>query len=377
MGDGDPQADIERRTAARHLLMQPLTCDEHDPAVFRLVRRHEAELGRWFTQRLGYRLHLDADTARLFKTGAVVERRPLRTATGRPLTQLEYTLLALTMAANAAGPSVVSLRDLVDEVRSAAAEADVALPGDATERRALVTALRWMIDHGLAAEMHEHVDAYAADDQADAVLRVRPDRVALLLVPSTAGSETGEELLQRAERRASTRQWMRIRLVEDPVLYRDDLTDDEWAELRRRLGEEERQLDEMFGLVLEARAEGVAMIDPTSMLADRRFPSTGTLGHAALLAIGSLLNGDDPTTHIPREAFTAVVSELAAAHSRRWSQDYVERPERLARDVTTLLCDVHLAEIDGDSLRLLPAAARFMPIEPASADTDAEQPTLW
>ena len=92
MNDGDPQADIERRIAARHLLMHPLTCDEHDSSAFRLIRRHEAELSRWFTQRLGYRLHLDADTARLFKSGAVIDRRPLRTATGRPLTQLEYTL---------------------------------------------------------------------------------------------------------------------------------------------------------------------------------------------------------------------------------------------------------------------------------------------
>ena len=285
MSGGDPQADIERRVAARHLLMHPLTCDEHDPSAFRLIRRHEAELSRWFTQRLGYRLHLDADTARLFKTGANITRRPLRTGTGRPLTQLEYTLLALALAANAAGPSVISLRDLVDEIRSAAAEAEIDLAGDATERRALVTALRWMIDHGLADEMHEHIDAYAADDEADAVLRVRPDRIALMLVPATAGSESADELLERAERRSATRQWMRVRLVEDPVLYRGDVTDAEWNELRRRLGEEERQLDEMFGLVLEARAEGVAMIDPTGVLADRRFPATGTLSHAALLLI--------------------------------------------------------------------------------------------
>jgi hypothetical protein len=46
--------------------------------------------------------------------------------------------------------------------------------------------------------------------------------------------------------------------VEDPVVYREDLTDGEWAELRRRLGEEERFLEEMFGLELEVRAEGVA-----------------------------------------------------------------------------------------------------------------------
>ena len=376
MSEGDPQADIERRVAARHLLMQPMTCEEHDPSTFRLIRRHEAELGRRFTQRLGYRLHLDADTARLYKSGAVIQRRPLRTATGRPLTQLEYTLLALALAANAAGPSVISLRDLVDEVRSAAVEADVTLPGDAMERRALVTAMRWMIDHGLAAELHEHIDAYATDDGADAVLRVRPDRIALLLVPTTAGADTADDLLRRAERRAATRQWMRVRLVEDPVLYREQVTDDEWSELRRRLGEEERQLDEMFGLVLEARAEGVAMIDPAGVLADRRFPSTGTLGHAALLVIERIVDEPSGSATSSYAEVTALIMELAAHHAKHWSQDYVERPDRLARDVTTLLCDVGLAELDDTSFRLLPAAARFKPVEPAAA-IEARQATFW
>jgi uncharacterized protein (TIGR02678 family) len=376
MSEGDPQADIERRVAARHLLMQPMTCEEHDPSTFRLIRRHEAELGRRFTQRLGYRLHLDADTARLFKSGAVIERRPLRTAAGRPLTQLEYTLLALALAANAAGPSVISLRDLVDEVRSAAAEADVTLPGDATERRALVTAMRWMIDHGLAAELHEHIDAYATDDGADAVLRVRPDRIALLLVPTTAGADTAEDLLGRAERRSATRQWMRVRLVEDPVLYREQVTDDEWTELRRRLGEEERQLDEMFGLVLEARAEGVAMIDPAGVLADRRFPSTGTLGHAALLVVERMVTEPSSTGAASYAEVTTLITELAAQHAKHWSQDYVERPDRLARAVTTLLCDVGLAVLDDTSFRLLPAAARFMPVEPV-AETEDRQATFW
>jgi uncharacterized protein (TIGR02678 family) len=372
MNDGDPQVDIERRVAARHLLMHPLTCDEHDPSAFRLIRRHEAELSRWFTQRLGYRLHLDADTARLFKTGANISRRPLHTGTGRSLTQLEYTILALALAANAAGPSVISLRDLVDEIRSAAAEAGIDLAGDATERRALVTALRWMIDHGLAEEMHEHVDAYATDDEADAVLRVRPDRIALMLVPATAGSATADELFERAERRNITRQWMRVRLVEEPVLYRDDVTDAEWNELRRRLREEERQLDEMFGLVLEARAEGVAMIDPSGVLGDRRFPGAGTLSHAALLVIERMIAEARDT--VPYESVVAAVSELTAANATRWSRDYVERPDRLARDVVTLLRDMRLAEADDVSFRLLPAAARF---EPAATDSPDHQAALW
>jgi len=287
----DPQAAGEQRDAARHLLMNPITTAERDPAMLRLIRRHEAAVDRWFTQRLGYRLHVDTDTARLYKSTYVPERRPLLAtwSTTRPLRQLEYTMLALLCACTAAGPAVVSLRDLVDEVRSAAAEAGVDLAGDAAERRALVAALRWMIEQGLASELHEQVERYSTDETADAVLRMRPDRIALVPLPtlgdldfeaSAAGSSRGE---------IPVRQWLRARLVEDPVLYRDDCSDEEWGELRRRLGEESAWLDEMFGVTLESRAEGIAAIDGLGRLSDQRFPTSGTTGHAALLLIEALV----------------------------------------------------------------------------------------
>lgn len=376
----DPQAGIERRAAARHLLQRPLTCLEHDPDTFRLVRRHEAELDRWFTQRLGYRLHLEGETARLFKTTTVPEGRPLRTATDRPFTQLEYVLLALVLASTAAGPAIVSLRDLVDQVRSAAAEAGVALHGDAAERRALVSVLRWMIDAGLAAELHAQVDAYATDEAADAVLKLRPDRVALVPLPRLAGVQDAAALLAEGERRAATRQWLRARLVEEPVLYREDVDEAEWAELRRRLGEEGRLLDEMFGLVVEARAEGVAAVDPTGALAGRRFPTGGTVGHAALLLVGELADGEHD--RVPFAEAVAVLARLAERHARRWSKDLVAAPERLARQVLDLLVELRLVDVgdDGGWVRLRPAAHRFRAVEaPPGEATGAGdgQGSLW
>ena len=364
----NPQAPVERRSAARHLLVHPLTCREHDPEVFGLIRRHEVDLDRWFTQRLGYRLHLGADTARLFKSAVVPEHRPLRTRSRRPLHHLEYVLLTLVVASTVAGPNVISLRDLIDLVRSAAAEVDIALTDDGTQRRALVAALHWMIDHGLATELHAQVETYASDDAADAVLKMRPDRIALLASPTLAGLGTGD-LLQRAERRDNTRQWLRARLVEDPVLYREDLTEGEWVELRRRLGDEERFLEEMFGLVLEAHAEGVAAIDPRGELADQPFPVGGTEGHAALLLIG-VLRGGGTDWYLEADVVRAVAG-LAAENARFWAKDLSAAPDRLARRAVDLLVAVRLAEHRDDpaAVRLLPAAARFAP--------EVSQSSLW
>ncbi|MCY4664879.1 MAG: DUF2398 family protein, partial [Acidimicrobiaceae bacterium] len=156
----DPRRELDLRAAARHLAEHPLVLSDNDPDTFLLVRRYEHELDRWFTQRFGYRLEVTADTARLFKSTVVVQRRALRTAAdpGRPFSVREYTMLALALAAVAAGPSVISLRDLLHEIRSAATEAGVAITETAADRRALVAALKWMIGHGAASEAHDRVD---------------------------------------------------------------------------------------------------------------------------------------------------------------------------------------------------------------------------
>jgi uncharacterized protein (TIGR02678 family) len=398
--DNRPQTAFELQMCARHLVQQPLTCKEHDAEIFRMVRRHEGELDRWFTQRLGYRLHVNADTARLFKDGFVPQRRPLLTATLRPFNQLEYVLLALVLGATVAGPDVISLRDLIERVRSAAIEAGVALDDSPTVRRALVSVLQWMIVRGLAYELHERVEAYAGDESADAVLKIRADRIALLPQPALAGAESAHGLLTRAERHSATRQWMRCRLVEEPVLYRSDLSDAEWSELRRRLGEEERLLDEMFGLVLEARGEGIAAIDPSGTLAERRFPTGGTIGHAVLLLIARLHDEQKRSWHW--KDIVCVIGELAQTHRRRWAGDLVDAPERLARRVTELMLDLRLAEWTRETgavdptastdpnatfpgyssgehsvFNLLPAAARFLPVPMADAGQLTAQEALW
>ncbi len=366
----DPQRELDLRAAARHLAVHPLVLSESDPDMFRLLRRYEHELDRWFTHRFGYRLEVTADTVRLFKSTVTVRRRALRTAAepGRPFSVREYTMLALALAAVAAGPSVISLHDLLHEIRSAATEAGVTVSETASDRRALVTALKWMIRHGAASETHDRVDRFATDSEADAVLRVRPDRVALLPLPSLARSETVDDLLDRSEpRQMSSRLWMRSALLEEPVLYRSDLTDDEWTELRRRLGEESRIFDETFGLQLEARAEGLAAIDSQDGMTDSRFPRSGTVAHAALLVIDRLTASG--STSVARSEVVEITAALTGDHRPYWSQ-LADDPERLTDAVLELLQDHRLTDTRGETVWLLPAAWRY------TADVRIEQGSL-
>src|SRR5690606_22652724 len=129
--------------------------------------------------------------------------RTLRANQYRGFNRREHVILALVLATTVAGPDVTSLRDLVEGIRSAAVEAEVELVGDATDRRTIVAVLKWMIEQGLAEELHETVERYAADAEADAVLRIRPDRITLLPLPALAGARNAAEVIERSSRRSN------------------------------------------------------------------------------------------------------------------------------------------------------------------------------
>lgn len=356
----DPQRPGERTIAARALLVHPWRTAQADPALFILIRRHGEILDRWFTQRLGYRLIVHGDTARLVKTGHVPADRPLRTHTERAFTGREYVMLALVLAATASGPDRISLRDLVLLVRSAAADAGVVLDGGTPDRRALVTVLRWLIAQGVMRELDRTVAGYESDDGADALLEIRNDRLALLATPSLIGAESAQELLERATGERTGRAAARRRLVEDPVLNAEDLPPDDWAELRRRFGEEARYLEEMFGFLVEARAEGAAAIDVEGGCSDQTFPRSGTIPHAALLILHALVarhrTGADPAT------LDEELAELIRRYGKYWSQEAVADPATLRTAAVGLLVTMGLVTVEpNDRVVPRPAAARFAP----------------
>ncbi|OAA23571.1 TIGR02678 family protein [Frankia sp. EI5c] len=358
--DGDPQRPAELTAAGRALLARPWRTAEADRSLFTLIRRHAEVLDRWFTQRLGYRLVVGADTARLVKSGYVPADRPLRTHTGHPFTTRQYVTLALVLAATAAGPDRISLRDLVLRVRSAAADAEIALDGAAAERRALVTALRFLIEHGVVRELDQSVSGYETDGAADALLEIRNDRLAMLPAPALVGARSAADLLERAAGDGRGRAAVRRRLVENPVVYADDVAPEDWAELRRRFGEEARFCEEMFDLLVEARAEGVAAIDVDGGCTDVSFPAGGTTAHAALLLLEALADhgrGGVTVTELDDE-----LAALLIRYGRYWRRDASTDPARLRDDAVALLTSMSLVRWEADGrLHPRPAAARFAP----------------
>ena len=325
----DPQRDGELVAATRALLTRPWRTAEADPEIVALVRRHADALDAWFTQELNYRLVVTADTARLVKVGHVPADRPLRTisTTPRAFTPSEYTALVLVLAATTSGPDRTSLRDLVNGVHSAAAEAGIVMDTDTASRRALVTALRWLIAHGMVRELDRGVGLYEHDADADALLEVRQDRMALLPVGAVAGAETPADLLARARARGSASTAARRRLVEDPVVHADDLDPARFAELRRHAGDEARRIEARTGLVVEARAEGFAALDVDGGCSDVAFPGSGTVAARGVVA-GQRADLPVPAGRGPRADPVAVGARGAHGAGRRVRAVLVEGGDR-------------------------------------------------
>jgi uncharacterized protein (TIGR02678 family) len=363
----------DRQAAVRLLLAEPLVTAATHPEVFPLIRRHGEEIGRQFSQLLGYRLTVESGFARLHKAGlGGGTGRRLERASGAPFTPRTYAYLALALAVLVTAPEQLLLSEVISRIRAAAAEARVDLgePGRAPERRALVAALKQLMAWQVLAENDGSVDTYAGDHEADALLTVDRE-IARHLVSGPVGvAATPADLIERAARPGpgGPRHGVRRRLVETPVVYTDDLPAADLDWLRRNQRREQRTLGEFTGLETEIRAEGVAMIDPGRELSDIDFPGTGTVPWAALLLVADLVAalappGEAIRVAIPAGLIQRLLDDLTQRHRGAWAEHYVQAPGSLRDEVIDLLARLRLitpGPEPGDWL-LTAAAARYAP----------------
>lgn len=370
MSDFAVELAAERRTGARLLLRHPLVTPETHPEEFPLIRRHADELARQFRQILGYRLVVEPGFARLLKAGlGRGGGRWLERTSGAPFTPRTYAYLALALSVLVTAPEQLLLSEIVSRTRAAAAEAGIDLgePNRIAERRALVAALKQLLAWHVLAEDDGSVESYSADDHAEALLTVDREIARRMVSGPIGRAASPHELIELAAvpDHGSPRHAVRRRLVETPVVYVDELTDEERDWLRHNQRREQRIFEDFLGLDAEIRAEGVALIDPRGELSDIDFPGSGTVRWAALLLLERLvqhLTRDGHAAAIPDGLIDTVLGELVNRHRRAWAAEYADSPELLRHAAIDLLHRMRLIEPAEDGgWRLLAAAARYAP----------------
>lgn len=368
----DDAAVAERRRAARALLLHPLIVPGQGlDDELRLVRRHQHELTRTFAEGLGYRLVVEPQAARLFKAGLGRDgTRPMRKRSGAAFTPRVYALLCLTIAALTRAKGQLLVDELVAQVRSAAADADIAVDLDAaTDRRALHAALVALVDLGVLHERDGDLEHWA-DQRTPSLLDVRRELLGLLVAAPLSSAATVTELLDAAalpSAAGGARVAIRRRLVEMPLLSVDELTDDQGEWWRRNRNREREWFSDRLELELELRAEGALAVDPEGELTDVEFPGRGSTKHLALLLLEQLATIAQQVagaTGTWRAVSSQQLDECSAQLIATWREglkrEHRDDPRSAVRACLSLLTDLGLVRASAEGLLVHAAAARYV-----------------
>jgi uncharacterized protein (TIGR02678 family) len=377
----------ERRQALGALLQRPLMSAAGSRSVeFGLVRRHAAWLREWLARNPGWSLQIDGETARLRKTPADLAdaTRPAREpASGQPFSRRRYVLLCLALAAVERGDRQTTLGRLAGEIVAfAGADPALAAAGMAftlegqDQRRDLVHVIRLLLELRVLARVHGDEQQYVTG-RGDALYNVnRPALAAMLNVrrgPSTIDEtafdrrlaalvdEPGPDTDEARNRRLRSR--LTRRLLDDPIVYYDELTEPERAYLTSQRAFLLAQIEEATGLIPEIRREGIALVDEGGELTDLGLPEEGTEGHLALLLAEHLAgraraDGAAPVGHA---ALHQHVAGLVGRHRAHWRKDVAEPGAEVALTERTLdrLEALRLVRRTEDGVVPLPALGRY------------------
>lgn len=378
----------ERQAALRSLLSQPMLSARGSSAYeFGLVRRHADWLRQWLTDNCGWRLHLDSEFSRLQKTPPDVAdgtRGAVESKSGLPFNRRKYVLLCLALATLERGDRQTTLGSLAKEVialisaDAAIAEAGITFDLENRDHRGdLVHAVRYLLDMRVL----EHVDGDEHEflnNTSDVLYNVNRAILALMLNVSRGPSTVRPDLSLQArmqtlieEQRPDTedarnrelRFRLTRRLLDDPVLYFNDLEGSEIDYLNRQRGRLLRRVEEATGLIPEIRAEGIAMLDDRGDATDLEMPKDGTEGHFTLLLAEFLAQQvrERGSSRIGVGELQELASTLIQEHSSHWRKS-VQEPgaeESLVADALQRLEGLRLIARDAEFVIPRPAIARY------------------
>lgn len=416
----DEHLAAERTLAVKYLLASPLLDAEASRDEFRLAVRHVEWLIGYFEQTCGWSLVVDpaAGFARLSKRPTTLDApRPLRRIRGEaaPFDRRRYELLCHVCAELVRHP-ITTVGFLATAI-TAEARLDTSRYG---ERSALVDALRVLASWGALRVTAGEVDAYADSPEANAILTADTARLHRLIVSANAPASLPEgttievaiDVLAAEPRYGvagevsapegtddpdagdlggsgasdeARNRWARHRLgrrlLDDPVLYLDDLSTAEHAYLNSISGRKWlRDRVSAAGFDLEERTEGLLPVDPDGIATDLRFPAPqGNAFQLALLLADRLVPvGVDGNRRLARLDPAQLQGEVRTVLTRypAWARGRREGdgPERLLAEAIDLLvaCGLARRETDG-SVLALPALARYGIADPVVSET----PTLF
>jgi len=370
-----PEANDDAAAALRILAASPWLVTGRDDDTIAAIRRNLPAV-KEALNRLGWALV--TDDREFIRLRKAAPQRAHAFAAGGP-SPLAWSWFFLIVAAGESMQRRVSIGQLVAAARAAAAEAELNAPGDISERRAIVAALKLLDARGVIVQLDGEIDGFVHDENAPVLLEVHHTRL-LNVIANFAPVDPvtdPQAFLDIICREPDIGRKIRRRLIDDTAVHVADLDADETAWLGRRSRDDLEPLAAAFGLHLERRAEGAAFVAPEGSyrhlkeLGPLAFPSPGTVAHASLLlcdhanttgrtsmpADGAPGPGWVPLTDEAIGAFLTAAAAEQNAGTGGWSRELAEDPTGVllnaVRDMLEALDIVRLdasrSELDDDS----------------------------
>lgn len=386
--EAEPLIDEERRTALRSLLQDPLlTPDGTTSSAFTLVRRHREWLADWFAHYADWSLVVTAEAARLRKQPAHAgdgSRGAVEPEKQEPFNRARYVLFCLALATLERGGRQITLGRLAEHAAMAlAADPAFAASGflwsldQVSGRRDFVNVLRLLVALRVLRRVQGHEEGLLHDRASDALYNVSRPVLALLLAARRSPSliaavdfdarleallETPRPDTPEARNRALRTGFVR-RLLDDPVLYYDELDDEQRPYLDRQRGFLLPDLAAATGLHAEVRAEGLALVDLDGDCTDSGLPEEGTEGHLTLLLatwLADKLRAGEAGP-VSTEALRQQTARFIRRHQHHWRKEVRERGAEvwLTEMVVERLAGLALFARGADGGRPRPALGRF------------------
>jgi uncharacterized protein (TIGR02678 family) len=375
-GVSDEHKAAQFARCIRALLRNPML-DKSAGEVFTQVVQREQALRTWFSTNCDWALRVEPEHGY-----ARLRKQPVNTLLARPLTaarrdpavpfdRTRYALFCVVAAVLREFPrGQVSLQDLVRRVADRTTDNVLnSYTAEETQRSAMVDVLAEMQRFGVITLVDLRGD-YELQEDANALYGIDEHRLVDLFVHVAApnsftlngdiGPEPLDDELSPAQQRLARKLMMR-RLLDDPVVYADDLSPLErrWA---ANGGRQLRTALSTAGLELEIRRDGWCAIDPTGESTDENFPKANTILDQATQMVGSRLGaeGEELPRWIAEGSLVLEVMRLLREQPN-WARKH-QQPggaDTLATVVGDRLCAMALARRDSSGLILLPALGRF------------------
>ncbi len=387
--DLDPLVVGEIRTAIRGLLRHALLRPEGpDNEAYTLARRHHAWIATWFAHYADWSLAVSPEAVRLRKVPARVgdaTRGAVEPRNGEPFTRRRYVLLCLALAALERSDRQITLGRLADAIAGAlASDPALAAAGiawsleTAADRRDFVHAVRLLLTLGVLRRVQGDEEHFVHDRESDVLYGVVRPILAQLLTTRRSPSlvDAGDFETRIAAlvtdstipdtpdaRHRAIRTHLVRRLLDDPVLYYDELDDETRTYLDRQRTFLLRELADTTGLEIEVRSEGIALADLDGDCTDLGLPEEGTEGHLTILLATWLAETlrREPSQTLTLEGARLHTLRLIRKHRHHWRREVGDKGAEiwLTEVVLQNLAGLGLIERRGDTIAPRPALGRY------------------